>query len=178
MTITIFFKDLFVLLGSQKERGGLPSACWFSKRPELIQSQTGSQELLPGFPCGWRGPRPWALLCCFSKLLARSWIRNRANRSQVSAHVTHWCHRQISLIHHSTGPWFQNLKADFCYTRILSQFTLSGRRLWAEPLGNLLPQSQCGCLCIWWYLRTGTYFLFLLASGKHFATPHHFCALI
>lgn len=59
-----------------------PSICWFMLHMATA-TEPGSdrrQELLSGFPGGYRCPSAWRILCCFPRhILPGSWIRSGAS---------------------------------------------------------------------------------------------------
>lgn len=69
----------------------------------LDSSYAWSQGLL-GLPRGSRGPKPWAVLCCFLRVLARIWIRSGAGKIWMNTPVGCWHYRlRINLLHPRTG---------------------------------------------------------------------------
>ena len=55
--------------------------------PELNQSKAWSQEPLPGLPRGCRNPRLWAVLKCFPRSQAGSWMGSGTARIRTSIHM-------------------------------------------------------------------------------------------
>ena len=80
--INNFLKTYFIFIRKldiqrRGQRRNLPSADSHPKRLqqlELSQSEAMSQDLLPGLPHGCRVPRLWAVLDCFPRPQAGSWM--------------------------------------------------------------------------------------------------------
>ena len=98
---TSFFKDLFLFIGKVDiQRGGEKERKIFHlifslpnqpQQMELSQSEARSQELLLGLPHGCRDPKPWAILYCFNRLQAGSWMGSGAAGIRPGAHMGSQC---------------------------------------------------------------------------------------
>ena len=63
----------------------------FSRWPVLSQFQVRSLELLPGLSHRCRVPRLWAVLDCFSRPQAGSWMGSGAARIRTGIHMGSQC---------------------------------------------------------------------------------------
>ena len=60
------------------------------QRLQLSQSEARSLKPLPDLPCGCRVPRLWAILDCFPRSQAGSWMGSRAVGIRTNTHVGSW----------------------------------------------------------------------------------------
>ena len=88
--ISVFLKDIYYhrksrFTETRRKRGkDLPSAGSVPKWPQwpkLSRYKARSQEFLPVFQWGYRVPMLWAILYCFCRPQAGSWVGNRASRT-------------------------------------------------------------------------------------------------